>query len=271
MNNSQKSYNKLSSVDKKNIIENLYLDQGKSFADIAQLYGTYANRIRRDAISLNIPVRDKSEAQKNALKTGSHKHPTKGTKRTDETKSKIGSSVMNNWDNMDEATITARKLKLKEKWNKLSEDEKQNMQKLATDAVRQTSKTGSKLEKFILEGLLKHGYKTEFHKEQSLVTTKLQIDLFVPTINTAIEIDGPSHFEPVWGQDALQKNISYDNKKQGLILGKGLVLIRVKQTRDFSKTRAQLVLNKILVILKQIETKFPDQKNRLFTIEDNNG
>jgi very-short-patch-repair endonuclease len=142
------------------------------------------------------------------------------------------------------------------------------MQKMATDAVRIASKLGSKLEKFLLDGLLKHGFKVDFHKEQSLVTTKLQIDLFLPTMNTAIEVDGPSHFSPVWGNDALQKNISYDNKKQGLILGKGLVLIRIKQTKDFSKTRSQLIYAKLKMVIDDIQKSFPQPDNRTFVIED---
>jgi hypothetical protein len=271
MKNSQDYYNSLPSAEKIQLLKKLYIQEKKSFSDIAKMYNTYANKIRRDAKSLKIPIRDKSEAQKNALQTGVHKHPTKGTKRSDETKHKIGSSVMDNWDNIDETTMSIRKQKLKEKWNQLSEDEKKHMQKLATDAVRQTSRTGSKLEKFLLDGLLKNGYKVEFHKEQSLVTTKLQIDLFLPSINTAIEVDGPSHFSPVWGDDALQKNIAYDNKKQGLILGKGLVLIRIKQTKDFSKTRSQKILDKLIYLLQDISNKFPDSKNRLLTIEDING
>lgn len=268
MKNSQKSYNDLSKTEKQMIIDDLYTNQGKSFADIAELYDTYANKIRRDAKSLNIQIRDKSEAQKNALKTGSHKHPTKGTQRSDETKEKIGRAIVDIWDNMDDATIENRKQKCRDRWDQLSEDEKKHMQKMATDAVRVASKLGSKLEKFLLDGLLKHGLKVDFHKEQSLVTTKLQIDLFIPTMNTAIEVDGPSHFSPVWGDDALQKNISYDNKKQGLILGKGLVLIRIKQTKDFSKTRSQKILLELINHLENINKQFPGPKDRLFVIED---
>ena len=268
MKNSQRSYSDLSKAEKELIINDLYTNQGKSFADIAELYDTYANRIRRDAKSLDIQIRDKSEAQKNALKTGSHKHPTKGTQRSTETKEKIGKAIVELWDNMDDATIEDRKQKCRERWDQLSEDDKRLMQKMATDAVRVASKMGSKLEKFLLEGLLKHGFKVDFHKEQSLVTTKLQIDLFLPTMNTAIEVDGPSHFSPVWGNDALQKNISYDNKKQGLILGKGLVLIRIKQTKDFSKTRSQQLLLKLISHLESINKQFPQPQDRLLIIED---
>lgn len=112
------------------------------------------------------------------------------------------------------------------------------------------------------------GYKVDFHKEQMLLNTKLQIDLFLPELNVAIEVDGPSHFLPVWGEDALQRNIKYDNKKSGLILGKGLVLIRIKQLSDFSPTRAKLLYEQLIANLLNIKNKFPDINNRLIEIGD---
>lgn len=268
MKNLKTSYDKLSVSEKKRIIAQLYVDQQKSFADIADQFGTYANKVRRDAKKFGINIRDKSEAQKNALQTGKHKHPTKGQTRSLETKQKIGSSVMIFWDSMDDVDLEQRKQKFRDNWEKLSIEEKQNMQKAATDAVRKSSKEGSKLEKFLLSSLITSGYKVEFHKEQNLVTTKLQIDLFLPSMNTAIEVDGPSHFLPVWGEDALQKNIEYDRKKQGLIVGKGLVLIRIKQTKDFSRTRANILFDKLVKLLTEIDSNFPQPDNRNFLIED---
>ena len=261
-------YSSLNNAEKQKIIKDLYLKKNKSFADIAQLYNTYANKVRRDAVSFNIPIRDKSAAQKNALKTGKHKHPTKGTNRSEEQKNKIGLGVLKAWDNLDDKTLQERKQKSKLAWDKMDQEAKDHMVRLANEAVRSTSKVGSKLEKFLLNSLLKDGYKVEFHKEQSLLTTKLQIDLFVPNINTAIEVDEPSHFLPVWGEDALVKNISYDQKKQGLILGKGLVLIRIKQTKDFSKSRSLLIYDKLKGLLQDIKNNFPSPDNRTFTIED---
>lgn len=261
-------YKNLSVEERKEIIKDLYLRQNKSFADIADQYGTYANRVRRDALTFRIKIRDKSSAQKNALKTGKHKHPTKGKERSDEEKNKIGMGVLNSWSMLDDSELQNRKNKSKEAWDKMDNDSKQNMIRLANTAVRETSKVGSKLEKFLLNSLLKDGFKVDFHKEQTLSNTKLQIDLFLPTINTAVEIDGPSHFLPVWGEDALAKNITYDQKKQGLILGKGLVLIRIKQTKDFSKTRSSIIYNKLKLLLQDIATNFPKPDNRTFTIED---
>ena len=172
---SLKSYNKLSDTEKKKAIEKMYLKELKSFGDIADTLGTYANKIRRDAKKFKIPIRNKSQAQANALKTGRTKHPTEGTERSEHTKSKIGLGLARSWDSMDELSKQKIIDQKRDQWNKLSEDQKANMQKSANDAVRLASKTGSKLEKYILEKLLKDGWRVDFHKEHMLVDTKLQI------------------------------------------------------------------------------------------------
>lgn len=261
-------YENLSDRDKEKIINKMYVKEKKSFIDIAKELDTYANKIRRDAIKYSIKIRNKSEAQKNAIKTGSAEHPTKGKKRSDQTKEKIGLSVMNSWENLSNKELQQRKNKAKQQWENMDDDHRENMLKLANNAVRLTSKTGSKLEKFIMDGLIKNGYKVDFHKEQSLANTRLQIDIFLPALNTAIEIDGPSHFLPVWGEDALNRNKKYDSKKTGLLLGKGCVIIRIKQTRDFSKSRGRIILQQILDNLEIIKQKYPDSNNRTIEIGD---
>lgn len=261
-------YKDLNDQEKIKLITNHYVEQKKSLADIASMYKTYANKIRRDAIRLKIPLRDKSEAQKNALKTGSHKHPTKGTQRSDNTKTKIGKSLIQSWSEMDTVKKQQRQQKAKIAWEAKSQDEKQNMLKKANHAVRETSKIGSKLEKFLLHKLIGSGLQTEFHKEQILSNTKLQIDIYLPSIKTAIEVDGPSHFLPVWGKDTLAKNQNYDKKKTGLILGKGMFLIRIRQTKDFSPTRAEIIFEKLMIILQEIQQKNKDHKNRIIEIGD---
>lgn len=260
MKKSQSSYDKLSDTDKLALLQKLYIEKKHSFADIATMHGTYANKIRRDAKKFNLSIRDKSEAQKNALKTGRHEHPTKGKNRTEDTKQKIGKSVMLCWDSLTIDELEKRKQTAKLNWDKLDDNVKLNMQQAAAKAVRESSKTGSKLEKFIHKQLLSLGYQVQFHKEQSLVTTKLQIDIFLPTINTAIEVDGPSHFEPVWGEQSLKRNIGYDQKKEGLITGKGWHLIRIKQLKDYSPARAKQVVDRLIPILKNLTTEKTPQK-----------
>lgn len=259
-------YNNLTDTEKRNLLKKEYETLNNSFACIAKKYNTYPNKIRRDAKKLEIRIKDKSEAQQNALLKGTIQHPTKGKKRTDNEKNKIGLGVMQNWGDLDDKQLASRKKKARENWNNLSDDQKDNMLYLANNAVRKASRYGSKLEKFLLEFLIKDGYKTQFHKEQSLSNTKLQIDLFLPELNIAIEVDGPSHHEPVWGEDSLNRIIKYDQKKTGLILGKGLVLIRIKQTKDFAPARARVIYLELKSIIDKIKNKFPDINHRYFNI-----
>jgi very-short-patch-repair endonuclease len=262
------SYDKLSDSAKKKLLVKEYEHNKKSFKEIADSLGTYANKIRRDAIKLEIKIRDKSEAQKNALVTGKADHPTKGKERSEEVKSKIGNSVMKSWEELDNKELKKRKDTARKNWEKLSDDVKQNILHEANLAVRAASKNGSKLEHFLFQELLKDGYKVEFHKEHSILNTKLQLDLFLPKHNIAIEVDGPSHFEPVWGEDSLKRNKGYDQKKNGLILGKGLVLIRIKQYKDFSKARSRVIYDKLKNIIEDIKINFPTPDNRTFVIGD---
>lgn len=242
-------YKTLSDDKKKQLIIDEYIKNKKSFQIIAKENDTYSNKVRRDAIKYGIDVRTKSEAQSNALTIGTHVHPTKGTKRSESTKNKIGLSVYSNWKNLSEEDLEKRKELAKSNWEKKSDDEKKDMLNKANIAVRQSSKTGSKLEKYLLHQFLKDGLRVDFHKEHILSNTKLQIDLFLPTINLAIEVDGPSHFENIWGDQSLTRNKKYDAKKEGLLAGKGIRLLRVKQSGDFSETRGLLLYNKIKLLI----------------------
>lgn len=263
-----KSYDEMTDSEKKRILTQEYEQNQLSFGAIGDKYKTYANKVRRDAIKFKIPIRNKSEAQKTALQSGRHNHPTKGQARPDEVKEKIGAAVLNAWDSLSDAELERRKQTARDNWNKLSEDEKAAMLKKANQAVRESSDIGSKLELYLLEGLIGEGFKVEFHKEQVLVNTKLQIDLFLPTMNIAIEVDGPSHHAPVWGEDVLQKNIKYDTKKNGLLVGKGISLIRIKQNKDFSRARAKLVLDKLLAIINKFENTTQRPNEKYFEIGD---
>ena len=260
------SYDNYNDNKKKEIIEQLYVNKKMSFIDIAKKYDTYPNKIRRDAKKFHIDIRNKSDAQKNALNTGKHKHPTKGKARTQDVKDKIGLGVYKTWKGMTEEEISKIKNNSRDRWNKMSDDKKSEIIKMANNAVRDSSKRGSKLEKFLLEKLIHDGYVISFHKEQILSNTKLQIDLFIPTLNIAIEVDGPSHFEPVWGEDSLKRNKGYDAKKTGLLAGKGISLIRIKQIKDFSKTRANIVYDNLIKAISKIK----NDKETYIEIGDDN-
>ena len=252
---------------KEYIIEQ-YVNEKKSTYEIAQDLKTYPNKIRRALNTLGVDLRDKSSAQTVAIESGRHEHPTRGKKRTEAEKVAISNGMATYWENMEEDERKRRSDLSKKQWAEMSEEDKANLRKLAAEAVRKASKEGSKIEKFIYEGLTKVGYDVIFHKRGLLANENLEDDLFIPAINTAIEIDGPAHFLPIWGEESLNRHIRADAQKAGLLMNRGFVILRVKNIiRNLSQKNMRETLAAILVELKKIEKKFPPATKRLIEIE----
>ena len=252
---------------KEYIIEQ-YVNEKKSTYEIAQDLKTYPNKIRRALNTLGVDLRDKSYAQTVAIESGRHEHPTRGKKRTEAEKVAISNGMATYWENMEEDERKRRSDLSKKQWAEMSEEDKANLRKLAAEAVRKASKEGSKIEKFIYEGLTKVGYDVIFHKRGLVANENLEVDLFIPAINTAIEIDGPAHFLPIWGEESLNRHIRADAQKAGLLMNRGFVILRVKNIiRNLSQKNMRETLAAILVELKKIEKKFPPATKRLIEIE----
>ena len=252
---------------KEYIIEQ-YTVQNKSTYEIAPDLKTYPNKIRRALNTLGVTLRDKSKAQTVAIKSGRHEHPTKGKKRTEAEKVAISNGMASYWDEMEDKERERRSQLSKKQWREMSDEDKANLRKLAAEAVRKASKEGSKIEKFIHEGLTKAGYEVIFHKRGLVANDKLEVDLFVPALKTAIEIDGPAHFLPIWGEESLQRNIRSDAQKAGLLINRGFVILRVKNIiRNLSQKNMRDTLNGIIVELEKIKENFPPTTKRLIEIE----
>jgi very-short-patch-repair endonuclease len=251
----------------KEVLINAYKKENRSTYDIAEELHTYPNKILRALKYLNVNIRTKSSAQANAIKQGRHTHPTKGKKRTEESKLKISEGMALHWKNMPEEEREERAEMSRKQWEAMSEEDRKNLQRKAIEAVLKASKEGSKIEKFIFSGLTKLGYDVLFHKK-GLIDEKFEIDLCVPDLRTVIEIDGPAHFFPIWGEEALQKNIRSDAQKSGLTLSSGFVMIRVKNTsKSLSQKLQRECLGKIVEILQSIEKKFPAKQDRYIEFE----
>jgi very-short-patch-repair endonuclease len=247
-------------------ILDLYEKQQWSTYQIAEKMNTYPNKIRRVLQKYGIVLRKATDAQKNALSNGRAKHPTAGTKRSASTKEKISESQGLVWDSLTEQEKLHRSQIGKEAWERKTEIEKANLILQAQEAVRESSRKGSKLEHFLLSELSKQNIKVEFHKEHWLQNQNLQIDLYLPTYRAAIEVDGPSHFKPVWGQENLARNIKADQQKTGLILQGDLVMIRIKQDKSLTQRYMRDILKKLLSLLDNIKQDYPKEDERYFEI-----
>lgn len=249
-------------------IIDLYEKEGMSTYQIAEHLSTYPNKIRRTLKKHGIELKTRSEAQKNALSNGRAKHPTVGRKRTTEERLKISSSVCDYWESMSEDEYKDRCKQAFVRWHAMSEEQRQNICSLAIQAIQKAGKEGSKMEKFVLQELESAGYVVQFHKKSLIPNENLEIDLYIPDIKTIIEVDGPSHFLPIWGEEKLAKQIKADSQKSGLILSKGYLIIRVKLTSDFVslKSRYELI-NSLKSLLSKISNKFPPKGKRYIELE----
>ena len=159
---------------------------------------------------------------------------------------------------MDEDEYNERCLEAKRRWHDMPETERSRICSLAIEAVQRAGKEGSKLEKFVSRSLSDKGYSVEFHKKNLIPTQKLEIDLYIPSHKTIIEIDGPSHFLPIWGEEKLQKQIKADDQKTGLVLSKGFVVLRIKNMLDHVTLAAKnKMITSVVDKLNGINNKFP--------------
>lgn len=257
----------MSNIDKlldKKWLEQEYTKKKRSDKDIAEELNTYANRVRRARIKLGIESRGRSDAQSAALKSGRHTHPTRGRKRTEEERESISNGVAKSWEELDKEELERRKEMARANWNAMSDAEKENLFRSAAEANRVAAKEGSKLEKYLKDQLMNSGFMVEWHKEGLLPNHKLHIDIFLPEYSIAIEVDGPAHFLPIWGEDNLSKNIRADNEKNGLLRMSGIKIIRIRHTKQ---ELSQKLMRKVWDELNSALDKVINGKNKNYKIE----
>ena len=252
----------------KETIIDRYVNQEKSTYEIAQEIGTYPNKIRRTLNALGVPLRDRSSAQTVAIKQGRHEHPTRGKIRTESEKIAISKGMSSFWVDMEEDERKRRSQLAKKQWEEMTEVERENLRHAAAQAVRIASREGSKSEKFLREGLTEAGYDVIFHKKGLIPNQNLEIDLFIPELKTAIEVDGPAHFFPIWGEANLNHHIKADAEKNGLLLAMGYVVIRVKHlTKNVSNKTQRNLLYAVAEQLSKIRDRFPSKSKRFIELE----
>lgn len=245
----------------------MYQEDNKSTYEIAEALETYPNKVRRALIKHGITLKSKSSAQKNALKTGRSKHPTKGTNRDQSIKLKISSKMVEYWDDMDDKERQKRCESAKERWQNMSASKKQEMREKANEQIRISSTEGSKLERFFANRLRKLGYTVLMHKKDIIPQEKLEIDLYIPEAKVIIEVDGPSHFLPIWGEEKLQKQLNADIRKSGTLLTKGFIVFRVKSLGEESLKKREEMLQIIVDKLDEFKYNKPDKQERYIEVE----
>lgn len=244
----------------------LYNESNQSTYEIAKELKTYPNKIRRTLIKHGYELKDKSAAQKAALKSGRSSHPTAGKERSHEEKIAISQSLVSYWEEMSDKERKRRVKQAQTNWANMSDEQKENMRSKGIAAIRVAATEGSKLEKFFEERIMGAGYSVRMH-EVIIPAENLEIDLYIPHLKTIIEVDGPSHFLPIWGEDKLQKQVNADLRKSGSLLSKGYAVIRVKSLGQESLSKREELIGQVITHLHAIKDKFPPKSKRFIEVE----
>lgn len=238
-----------------NIVVKMYLDEGRSAKSIAETLGVYPNKIRRMLERLGIPIKGKSEAQKEALLSGRSVHPTEGKPREESVKLKISEKTAEYWKKVGPMEREARCHNLENYWQGLSDEEKKEIQHMSAMSRKDSAKNGSKFEHFLSEYLTKNGVAVILHKKGAIINANLELDLVLPNQKIVIEVDGPTHYLPIYGEEKLAKQQKSDGEKNGLLLQEGFVVIRFKHivnnlTMKYQNDAAKQLLSLVLDIEK---------------------
>lgn len=106
----------------------------------------------------------------------------------------------------------------------------------------------SKPEKFLFNLI-----KTDFplldieQNNRKLLPSKLEIDILIPKFKLAIELNGPVHYFPIYGEDKLKNCQHKDIKKQQEIHDMGLSLLVLDISRLCSKKKTTIFLTEYYI------------------------
>lgn len=233
-------------------VRRLYLDDGLSMRKVAETLKVPLATLSRFMKKHGISSRNKAQAQKNFLKDNDHQ--MKGRKHTAETKKKISSSLGEFWDSLSDEEREEVKRKIgagwKRKWEAMSDQERRlTMEELSSKAKEAQGK-GSRLERFIAEELRKRGYTVEERSTNYTAGKDFEVDLALPTERIAIEVDGPTHFLPIYGEEHLAQQRQRDARKDEMINATGYSVLRIL---DNNGPLSQLRIDRIEEAIKEIK------------------
>lgn len=108
----------------------------------------------------------------------------------------------------------------------------------------------SKLENWLQEQLLKLYPDLEIHFNRK-DAINAELDIYIPSLNLAFELNGIFHYEPIYGLEKLESIQNNDNRKLQTCLEKEieLVFINCSDQQKFKKTTSQKYLDIITSLI----------------------
>lgn len=205
---------------------------------LANEAGVHPNQLRRAMIKAGIEVKSRSESLKDAYGAG-HLVARKGFTLSEEHRLTISKANK------------GKVVGIRNTTNNVITNRNSEMRSRGAAKNREAAKKGSKFERILIDELTKLGYNVEGQH----ILGDYKIDLYLAAYNLAIEIDGASHREPIYGIDKLENTKAKDALKDQAMKQQGMSIIRIwDNQKGVSKFNIRLVVNFILETIKMLET-----------------
>ena len=215
------------------ILQQKYVDNKMSTVAIAKEYDVDAKTINRLLRKYGFAIRSRKDSQN--LSFEQHGHPRAGKKLEKATKDKISNSVSRSWT---EEKKKKQSDDTKLYWTKQSDEYKTSILSKCNVGLRESAKSGSKVEMIIHQVLDQRGLHFLCHEPLLFENRALKVDIFISSLDLIVEIDGPSHVLPIFGQEKLDAQIRADEEKNALAVSKGLKILRFRVLyKNLSKKR----------------------------------
>lgn len=214
--------------------------ENKSVRALAGEAGVHPNQLRRAMIRAGIEIKSRSQSLKDGYENGTLVSRS-GFKISEDHKvaiSKANKGKVMGLRNTTNNFITNPKLK-------------QAIRDKSASKNREAAKKGSKFERSLIDSLRTLGYNVE----GQYALGDYRIDLYLSAYNLAIEIDGASHRQPIYGPDKLENSKAKDKAKDEAMKQKGMTIVRIiDNQKGVTQYNVRVVTEFVVETIKMLQT-----------------